>query len=141
MRANRILTGSVLMVVAFVFAASTATFTQTEKTPSQTYMEYHAALQKAKTINDVMSFMSAKRKKEGESTPAELKSGMMLEMMRDGGLQPGLQSRQGKQDGDRRDALAGRRRQRQDQAVTIVKMVREGGAWKIDDEENKTTVK
>ena len=140
MRANRILTGSVLMVVAFVFAASTATFTQTEKTPSQTYMEYHAALQKAKSINDVMSFMSAKRKKEGESMPAELKSGM-IQMMRDGGLQPGYKVI--KEDKTATDAtlqLEGVDKGK-NKTLTIVKMVREAGAWKIDEEDNKTTVK
>lgn len=41
MRTNRI--GSVLIVLAFVFTASTMTLAQTEKTPSQTYMEYYAA--------------------------------------------------------------------------------------------------
>ena len=133
MRANRILTGSVLMVVAFVFAASTATFAQTEKTPSQTYMEYHAALQKAKTIDAIASYMSAARKKEVDSAPADMKT-MALGMMKDGGLQPGFKIvKEEKTASGATLTLEGVDKAKTKLTATV-KMVREGNAWKVADE-------
>ena len=137
MRANRIVTGSVLMVVAFVFAALTTTFAQAEKTPSQTYMEYHAALQKAKKIEDILPFMTAARRKEAASMPAEMKSGM-IGMIQELGIQPGFKVV--KEDKTATGAtlmLEGVDKSKSKTSVTVT-MVREAGAWKIEKEDQKT---
>ena len=137
MRANRIVTGSVLIVVAFLFAASTTTFAQTEKTPSQTYMEYHAALQKAKKIEDILPFMSAAKRKEAASMPADMKSGM-IGMIQELGIQPGFKVV--KEDKTATGAtlmLEGVDKSKSKTSVTVT-MVREAGAWKIGKEDQKT---
>jgi hypothetical protein len=137
MRANRIVTGSVLMVVAFLFAASTTAVAQTEKTPSQTYMEYHAALQKAKKIEDILPFMSAAKRKEAASMPADMKSGM-IGMIQELGIQPGFKVV--KEDKTATGAtlmLEGVDKSKSKTSVTVT-MVREAGAWKIEKEDQKT---
>ena len=133
MRIRLILTGSVLMVLAFVFAASPA-LAQTEKTPSQTYMEYHAVLQKAKTISDIMPFMSAKRKKEAEGMPADMKAGI-IDFAKELGVQPGFKIV--KEDKTATGAtlmIEGVDKSKAKTNVTVT-MVKEANAWKIDREQ------
>ena len=135
MRTNRI--GSVLIVPAFVFTASTMTLAQMEKTPSQTYMEYHAALQKAKKIDDILPFMTAARRKEAASMPADMKDGM-IGMIQEMGIQPGFKIV--KEDKTATGAtlmLEGVDKSKTKTSVTVT-MVREAGAWKIEKEDQKT---
>ena len=124
------------MMVAFVFAATSMTFAQTEKTPSQTYMEYHAALQKAKKIEDILPFMTAARRKEAASMPADMKSGM-IGMIQEMGIQPGFKVV--KEDKTATGAtlmLEGVDKSKTKTSVTVT-MVREAGAWKIEKEIRK----
>jgi len=137
MRANRILTGSMLMVVAFLFGAATAAFGQAEKTASQTYMEYHAALQKAKKIDDILPFVTAARRKEAEKMPADMKEGM-VGMIQELGIQPGFKIVKEEKTAAGATLLIEGFDKTKTKATVTVNMVREGGAWKIEKEDQKS---
>ena len=124
------------MVVAFLFAASTMTFAQADKTPSQTYMEYYAALQKAKKIDDILPFMTAARRKEAASMPADMKDGM-IGMIQEMGIQPGFKIVKEDKTATGATLMLEGDKSKAKTNVTVT-MVREAGAWKIEKESQTT---
>ena len=59
------------LVVIVILSVAPLWAQTTEKTASQFYTEYRAAFDKAKAVEDILPYMSAPRRKEMESTPAD----------------------------------------------------------------------
>jgi len=64
----------VVLVAVFMAVAALgdpgALAQEAQKTASQFYTEYRAAFEKAKTIDEILPYMSASRRKQVEATPA-----------------------------------------------------------------------
>lgn len=70
-------TAAVLLIAAIAVPSSA----QTEQTATQFYLAYRAAFDKAKSIDELLPFMAAERRKEIESTPAGERA-KMFEMIK-----------------------------------------------------------
>jgi hypothetical protein len=104
-----------------------------EMTASQFYTEYRAAFDKAETVEDIIQYMSASRRKQIESTPADERA-MMFDMMKTLGVLSDLKiAKETRTAGGATlsvDALDS------DKAKTTgtITLVKENGAWKIEKE-------
>jgi hypothetical protein len=61
---------AVLTAFASLVLVATAAAQAGNQTATQTYLAYRAAFDKAKTIDEILPFMAAERRKQVESTPA-----------------------------------------------------------------------
>ena len=124
----------VLALVPFV-AASAQTG---EKTATQFYMEYRAAFDQAKAVEDILPFMSASRRKQVESTPADERK-QMFEMIKMMGALTNIKITKETRSGNGAtlmvDALDGDK----SKTTGTVTLVQENGAWKIDKESFKSS--
>ena len=120
----------VMPMMFVVSAVVTATAAQSNQTASEFYMTYRSAFAKAKSIDDVIPYMSKEVRAKVESTPAaerpkmfefvkEMASSMtnvkvMKETKTDTGVMLTVEAMEGK------DKMTGQ-----------VQIVREDGAWKV----------
>jgi hypothetical protein len=63
------------LTLSFVLSASTAC--AAAKTPTETYLEYHGAALKAKTIDDLVPFMPQANREQMAAAPAEAKQSLL----------------------------------------------------------------
>src|SRR5262245_14806414 len=131
MRTRLMLSCSMLIVAALTF--TTTLTAQATKTPTQAYMEYHAALMKAKSLDDLMPFVSAAAKKETASFPAEMKQGAP-DMMREMTVQPGFKVTKEDIAGAKATLTVEGVNKAKAKTVITVSMVKEGTAWKLEKE-------
>ena len=109
-----------------------------EKTATQFYMEYRAAFDKAKAVEDILPFMSAARRKQVESTPAAERT-EMFDMIKTLGALTNVKVMKETRTANGAtlmvDALDG------DKAKTAgtITLVQDNGAWKIDKESFKSS--
>ena len=120
--------GCLSFVVAVVFLVPMAA--QTEKTASQFYMEFRAAFDKAKAVEDLLPYMAAARRKQMESTPPAERQKMFGLMKILGALTNVKVTKETRTDEGATlivEALDS------DKAKTTgtITLVREDGAWKI----------
>lgn len=125
-----------LAVMALTVMAVTA-FGQ-EQTASQFYMQYRAAFDKAKAIEDLLPFMSAPRRKQMEATPAGEKV-KMFEVFKLLGTM--TQVKITKETRTANGAILTVEGLDSDKAKTVgeITLVRENGAWKLDKESFKSS--
>jgi hypothetical protein len=127
----------VTLVVCVVSAVALAAQTG-EKTATQFYMEYRAAFDKAKAVEDILPFMSASRRKQVESTPADERK-QMFEMIKMMGALTNIkvtkESRTANGATLSVDALDGDK----SKTTGTITLVQENGAWKIDKESFKSS--
>ena len=125
-----------LMVVTVVFVAPAGPQAQA-KTATQFYKEYLVAFEKAKTIDDILPFMTAENRKQAEATPKDERDKMfgMIKILshHDVNVLKEEHSADGKTilsvEGIDADKAKGTGK------VTLVK---EGSAWKIAEESGTT---
>lgn len=67
---TRTLAATLILSAAVALGATTALAGQADQTPSQFYMAYRAAFQKAAKIEDVLPYMSKSMRSQVEQTPA-----------------------------------------------------------------------
>jgi hypothetical protein len=133
-------TSASLCVLACLFAASTlvpaAVAAQADQTATQAYLAYRAVFDKAKTIDELLPFMSAERRKQIESTPAAERA-KMFEMVKAFGMMT-----QVKVGGETKTAngatlaVTGVSSDKAKMNCTIT-MLRESNAWKVERESCK----
>ena len=125
----------VVAIGATVFLASLAAraIAAEPKTATQTYLDYHAALQKAAKLEDVMPYLSAEYRAMLESQPKK-DAALWLGRLRQGTPVKDLKvtketvagntcTLDGTGTSERGNAIHGK-----------IHLVKEGGAWKIDEE-------
>lgn len=140
MRATSI--AKVLVWLVFVASAAQGLVAQTppaNETATQFYTRYLAAFQKATKMEQVLPFMSAARVKEYNEFPAEQKGGMleMVKMMAPTNVKVTKEAAAGT--GATLTATGVDSMEKKPQYGTV-KLVKEGGGWKIA-EESWTNVK
>ena len=127
-----------LTLVVSVVSAVTLAAQTGEKTATQFYMEYRAAFDKAKAVEDILPFMSAARRKQVESTPAAERK-EMFEMIKMLGALTNIkvtkESRTAAGATLTVDALDGDK----SKTTGVITLVQESGAWKIDKESFKSS--
>jgi hypothetical protein len=103
------------------------------KTPTDFYLSYLAAMEKAKKVEDLVPFMTAEHRKQMESTPAEQRGPFfeMIKMMRPSKVKVVKETAQA--DGSVIIAAEGVDADNKKAAGKIT-IVKEGGAWKISEE-------
>ena len=123
----------VMSLVSAALAAQTG-----EKTATQFYMEYRAAFDKAKAVEDILPFMSASRRKQVESTPAAERK-EMFDMIKTLGALTNVKVTKETRTANGAtlmvDALDGDK----SKTTGTITLVQENGAWKIDKESFKSS--
>jgi hypothetical protein len=131
----RRMTGFLAAVVLTVMAV---TASGQQQTASQFYMQYRAAFDKAKAIEDLLSFMSAPRRKQMEATPAAERA-KMFEVFKLLGTMTQVKITKETRTAD--GAMLTVEGLDSDKAKTVgeITLVREDGAWKLDKESFKSS--
>lgn len=129
---------SCLPIVMTLVSAGWSSAQTDGKTASEFYTEYRAAFDKATAVEDIMPYLSASRRKQIESTPAEERKTMFHVIKIMGTLTDVKISKETRTaDGATLtvDALDS------DKAKTTgtITLVKENGAWKIDKERFKSS--
>jgi hypothetical protein len=132
---SRVHVAALTLVASAALAASAAAQTANQ-TATQTYVAYRAAFDKAKSIDEILPFMSAERRKQVESTPAGERA-KMFEMVKAFGSMS-----QVKVGGETKTAegvtlaVTGVGTDKEKMTCTVT-MRREGNAWKVERESCK----
>jgi hypothetical protein len=104
-----------------------------DKTPTQSCLDYYAALQKAKTVDEVLPYLSAEFRSMIESQPKSERP-VWLGRLRDGVPPKDLKITKETIDGDK-CILEGTGTSAKGNALHgKIVLVKEGGAWKFDEE-------
>jgi Na+-translocating ferredoxin:NAD+ oxidoreductase RnfG subunit len=122
---------STLAAVVCLMAASSSGLLAQAKTPTQTYLEYHAAVAKAKTLDEVLPFLSAMYRSMLESRPKEDRP-RWLANLKDGDDIKDLKITKESVDGDKGTVEATGISAHGNAVHGKIIMVKEGGAWKLD---------
>jgi hypothetical protein len=129
-----VLTSTAAFLLIAAIAVSSAA--QTDQTASKFYLAYRAAFDKAKSIDELLPFMAAERRKEIESTPAGERA-KMFEMIKEfGALSQVKVVSETKTANGATLAVEGVGSSKSKTTCTIT-TVREGNAWKIGRESCK----
>ena len=115
---------AVLLVLPNLLAAQA-------KTPTQTYSEFHAAIAKAKTLAEVLPYLSAAYRGMLESRP-KTDQPVWLGRLKDGDDVKNLAITKETVDGDKCTVEATGVSARGNAVHGKITMVKEGGEWKID---------
>jgi hypothetical protein len=103
------------------------------KTPTQSYLDFHAALQKAKTLDEVLPYLSKEYRAMLESQPKSDRA-MWLGRLKDMSNGKDLKITKETVNGDK-CTLEGTATSAKGNAMQgKISMVKEGGAWKLDEE-------
>jgi heme/copper-type cytochrome/quinol oxidase subunit 4 len=131
----RRMTGFLAAVVLTVMAV---TASAQQQTASQFYMQYRAAFDKAKAIEDLLPFMSAPRRKQMEATPAAERA-KMFEVFKLLGTMTQVKITKETRTAD--GAVLTVEGLDSDKAKTVgeITLVRENDAWKLDKESFKSS--
>ena len=111
----------------------TSLFASPGKTPTQSYLDYHAALQKARTLDEVLPYMSAAYRAMLESQPKsdrpvwlgrlkDMSSGKDLKVTKET-IKGDACTLEGTATSAKGNLMRGK-----------ISMVKEGGSWKLDEE-------
>jgi hypothetical protein len=125
------------LVMSLVSAAALAAQTG-DKTATQFYMEYRAAFDKAKTVDELLPFMSASRRKQIESTPAEERT-KMFELMKILGALTNVKVTKETRSANGATLMVEALDPDKAKATGTVTLVQESGAWKVDKESFKSS--
>jgi hypothetical protein len=117
-------------VCCLVIVSSSDLIAET-KTPTQTYLEYHAAVAKAKTLDEVLPYLSAMYRSMLESRPKEDRP-KWLTNLKDGSDVKDLKMTKEAIDGDKCTLEATGISAHGNAVHGKIIMVKEGGAWKLD---------
>ena len=135
MRVSRRWLMSCVLVVAVAMTASLAAQpAATYKTGAEAYMAYRAAFTKAKTIDELLPWMSKARRDEIGKTPAGERKEMfdMIKMMDDHTNIKVLKETPTANGADLQvEAMSGGGKAK---ATGVITMAKEGAAWKVDRE-------
>jgi hypothetical protein len=126
-----------LLAALFLASPAAPAIAQGDQTASAFYMNYRAAFDKAKTIDELLPFMSAARRKEIESTPAAERA-KMFEMVKAFGAMS--QVKVGSETKTANGATLAVSAVDSDKAKMqcTITMLREANSWKIERESCKS---
>jgi hypothetical protein len=121
-----------LLVMILTVAVSAGAQTA-EKTASQFYTEYRAAFDKAKAVEEILPYMSAERRKQVESTPAAERKKMfgMIKMM---GTLTDVKILKEARTADGATVTVEALDTDKAKTTGTITLVKENGAWKVDNE-------
>jgi hypothetical protein len=123
----------VALAILIAGEASALPARESAKSPTRTYLDYHAAVSKAKTLSEVLPYLSAAYRRKLESRPKK-DHPVWLEKLREAANVKDLKIVK-ETIADGKCALEGTATSARGNAVNgKVYLVREGGAWKIDQE-------
>jgi hypothetical protein len=118
---------AIALLVSSVLAAAEA------KTPTQSYLDYHAAVQKATKLEEVLPYLSAAYRGMLESRPKS-DHPKWLASLKDGTPPKDLKITKETVNGDK-CTLEGTATSARGNAVHgKIQLVKEGGAWKLDEQ-------
>jgi Na+-translocating ferredoxin:NAD+ oxidoreductase RnfG subunit len=120
-----------VLAACLLAAAASSTLLAEAKTPTQTYLEYHDAVAKAKTLDEVMPYLSAMYRAMLESRPKEDRP-KWLGNLRDGDAVTALKVTKETVDGDKCTLEATGTSAHGNAVHGKIALVKEYGAWKID---------
>ena len=121
-------------LLVMILAAAVSAGAQTaEKTASQFYTEYRAAFDKAKAVEEILPYMSAERRKQVESTPAAERKKMfgMIKMM---GTLTNVKILKEARTADGATVTVEALDSDKAKTTGTITLVKENGAWKVDNE-------
>ncbi|MCC7009946.1 MAG: DUF4878 domain-containing protein [Acidobacteria bacterium] len=133
-----VIASSLVLVVSGIVCAAQAPAAG-EKTASQAYLEYRAAFEKAKKVEDLLPYMAAARRKDIESTPAG-ERGKMFEMIKMFDTNRNVKILKETRSGATA-TLSVEGTDEGQKATGTITMVREGTAWKVDKEDWKSSLR
>jgi len=124
---------AVLVVSAVVLVMAVSAAAQTTQTASQFYLTYRQAFDKAKTVDEILPFMSKERRDQMEATPAAERA-EMFEMIKMFGAMTDLKIL--KETATSNGATLSVEAVDSDKAkmTGTITIVKEGGAWKLSKE-------
>jgi hypothetical protein len=128
---NRIL--RIGLVVLWGCLATTPLLAAPAKTPTQSYLDFHAALQKAKTLDEVLPYLSTAYRSMLESQPKSDR-GVWLGRLKDMSNGKDLKITKETINGDACTLEGTATSARGNAMKGKISMVKEGGAWKLDEE-------
>lgn len=103
------------------------------KTPTQSYLDFHAALQKAKTLDEVLPYLSAAYRGMLESQPKSERA-VWLGRLKDTSNGKDLKITKETINGDACTLEGTATSARGNVMKGKISLVKEGGAWKLDEE-------
>jgi hypothetical protein len=127
----------VAVLLAFAAAGTIAVAAQTQKTASQFYMDYRAAFDKAKSVDELLPFMSAESRKQVEGTPAPERA-KMFELMKTMGKVTNLKIVKETKTADGATLTAEGLDPDKKKTTGTINIVKENGAWKLGSESWKS---
>lgn len=131
---------SCLSILMLLVAAVPAPAQTGMKTASQFYTEYRAAFDKAKKVEELLPYMSAARRKEIESTPADERA-KMFELMKLLGTLTNVKITKETRTADGATVMVDALDSDKAKTTGTITLVQEGGAWKIAKESFFSTSK
>jgi Domain of unknown function (DUF4878) len=126
-----------LAILLAIAATGTILAAQDQKTASQFYMDYRAAFDKAKTVDELLPFMSAESRKQVEATPAADRA-KMFELMKTMGKVTNLKIVKETKSGDGATLNAEGLDPDKKRTTGTISIIKEGGAWKLGSESWKS---
>jgi len=105
----------------------------TAKTPTQAYLDYHAALQKAKTLDEVLPYLSTEYRGMLESQPKTDRA-TWLARLKDMAPARDLKITKETVNGDKCTLEGTGTSSKGNPSQGKISLVKEGGAWKLDEE-------
>ena len=130
MKHDRIL-GIALMV--FLGCLAGAVLAAPAKTPTQSYLDYHAALAKAKTLDEVLPYLSKEYRAMLESQPKADRA-TWLGRLKDMAAAKDLKITKETINGDKCTLEGTGTSSKGNPTKGKISLVKEGGAWKLDEE-------
>lgn len=126
-----------LAILLAIAATSMILAAQDQKTASQFYMDYRAAFDKAKTVDELLPFMSAESRKQVEATPA-VDRAKMFELMKTMGKVTNLKIVNETKTADGATLSAEGLDPDKKKTTGTISIIKEGGAWKLGSESWKS---
>lgn len=120
-----------LSAACLIAAAVASSLLAQAKTPTQTYLDYHDAVAKAKTLDEVMPYLSAMYRSMLESRPKEDRP-KWLGNLKDGDAVTDLKITKETVNGDKSTVEATGISAHGNPVHGKIILVKEGDAWKID---------
>jgi hypothetical protein len=132
------LSSCLLLVVLSAAALNAQAPAAAQKTATQFYMEYRAAFDKAKKIEEVLPYMAAANRKEVESTPPAERV-KMFEMVKAFNVVTNVKVLKEERTANGATLSVEGIDEDKKKATGTVRIIREGGAWKLEGESWKTS--
>jgi len=126
-----------LAILLAIAATGSILAAQDQKTASQFYIDYRAAFDKARTVDELLPFMSAESRKQVEATPAADRV-KMFELMKAMGKVTNLKIVKETKTADGATLNAEGLDADKKKTTGIISIIKEGGAWKVGSESWKS---